>query len=102
MQACLNAPEPPSDNANGVDENNPVESPEDPHVQLPPGQPRGMPNNGMQPNYMNPESALHYQTYLQQQAQQQQASAQYPMPPQPQGMPRHPGHQQYPQDQKLS
>ncbi|KAF2190534.1 SRF-TF-domain-containing protein [Zopfia rhizophila CBS 207.26] len=99
IQACLNAPEPSTGDANGVDGDNPVDSPEDNHAQVPAGQPRGMPGNtGMPPAYMTPEAAMHYQSYLQQQ---QQASNQYPgMPPQP-GMPRHPGHQ-YPQDQKLS
>jgi MADS-box transcription factor len=53
-------------------------------------------NGGMPPQYMTPEAALHYQSYMQ-----QQQGVQYPgMPPQG-GMPRHPGHQ-YPQDQKLS
>ncbi|KAF2017282.1 SRF-TF-domain-containing protein [Aaosphaeria arxii CBS 175.79] len=97
IQACLNAPEPSSGDANGVDDN-PVDSPEDSHAQVPAGRPQGMPGNqGMPPAYMTPEAALHYQSYLQQ----QQQSNQYPgMPPQG-GMPRHPGHQ-YPQDQKLS
>ncbi|KAE8853786.1 hypothetical protein PTNB73_01893 [Pyrenophora teres f. teres] len=72
IQACLNAPEPSSGDANGVD-NDTVESPEDNHAQ----------------------AALHYQSYLQQQ---QQQSNQYPMAQQ--GMPRHPGGH-YPQDQKL-
>ncbi|KAF2281613.1 SRF-TF-domain-containing protein [Westerdykella ornata] len=99
IQACLNAPEPASGDANGVEGDQPVESPEDAHPQVPPGQPRGMPSNGgMPPAYMTPEAALHYQSYLQQQSQQ---TGQYPgMPPQAQ-MPRHPGHQ-YPPDQKLS
>lgn len=95
-QACLNAPEPSSGDANGVD-NDTVESPEDNHAQVPPGQPRGMPpnNQAMPQAYMTPEAALHYQSYLQQQ---QQQSNQYPMAQQ--GMPRHPGGH-YPQDQKL-
>jgi len=94
-QACLNAPEPSSGDANGVD-NDTVESPEDNHAQVPPGQPRGMPPNNqpMPQAYMTPEAALHYQSYLQQ----QQQSNQYPMAQQ--GMPRHPGGH-YPQDQKL-
>jgi MADS-box transcription factor len=94
----LNAPEPASGDANGVDGDNPVESPEDAHAQVPARQQPAMPNNGGMPApYMTPEAALHYQTYLQQ----QQTANQYPgMPPQG-GMPRHPGHQ-YPQDQKLS
>ncbi|CAO2651152.1 transcription factor of the MADS box [Neocucurbitaria cava] len=96
IQACLNAPEPSSGDANGVDADNSVESPEDNHAQVPPGQPRGMPpnNNAMPQAYMTPEAALHYQSYLQQ----QQQSNQYPMAQQ--GMPRHPGGH-YPQDQKL-
>lgn len=96
IQACLNAPEPSTDNANGVDDG-PVDSPEDSHAQVPTGQPRGMaPSGGMPTAYMTPEAALHYQQYLQQ----QQPSAQYPGMPQG-GMPRHPA-QHYPQDQKLS
>jgi pheromone receptor transcription factor len=97
IQACLNAPEPSSDNANGVDGDNQVESPEDNHAQVPTGQPRGMPTNqGMPQAYISPEAALHYQQYLQT----QQPSNQYPGMPQG-GMPRHPA-QHYPQDQKLS
>lgn len=93
-QACLNAPEPSSGDANGVD-NDTVESSEDNHAQVPPGQPRMPPNNQAMPQaYMTPEAALHYQSYLQQ----QQQSNQYPMAQQ--GMPRHPGGH-YPQDQKL-
>ncbi|KAF2639290.1 SRF-TF-domain-containing protein [Massarina eburnea CBS 473.64] len=96
QQACLNAPEPSSDNGNGVDDNG-GESPEDSHAQMPAGQPRGMPTNtGMPQAYMTPEAALHYQQYLQT----QQPSNQYPGMPQG-GMPRHPA-QHYPQDQKLS
>jgi pheromone receptor transcription factor len=34
MQACLNAPEPSSGDANGVDDNQ-VDSPEDNHAQMP-------------------------------------------------------------------
>jgi pheromone receptor transcription factor len=79
----LNAPEPSTDNANGVDGDNQVESPEDSHAQ------------GMPAAYMTPEAALHYQQYLQQQPQ----SNQYPGMPQG-SMPRHPA-QHYPQDQKL-
>jgi pheromone receptor transcription factor len=97
IQACLNAPEPASGDANGVDGDNPVDSPEDNHAQVPSSQPRMPGNAGMPPAYMTPEQALHYQTYLQQQ---QQATNQYPMPPQG-GMPRHP-QQHYQPDQKLS
>ncbi|EAT85230.2 hypothetical protein SNOG_07764 [Parastagonospora nodorum SN15] len=86
IQACLNAPEPSSGDANGVDADNSVESPEDNHAQIPTGQQRGMPpNNQPIPQaYMTPEAALHYQSYLQ-----QQQPNQYPMAQQ--GMPRHPG-----------
>lgn len=98
LQACLNAPEPPSNDANGVDGDPGVESPEDnSHAQMPAGQPRMPPNPGMPQTYMTPEQHLQYQTYLQQ----QQATNQYPMPPQAGRMPAHP-HQQYPTDQKLS
>merc|ERR1712137_528511 len=48
IQACLNAPEPSSGDANGVD-NDTVESPEDNHAQVPPGQPRMPPNNQAMP-----------------------------------------------------
>jgi pheromone receptor transcription factor len=93
VQACLNAPEPSSGDANGVDADNSVESPEDNHAQVPTGQPRGMPpnNNAIPQAYMTPEAALHYQSYLQQ----QQQTNQYPMAQQ--GMPRHPGGH-YPQE----
>lgn len=95
IQACLNAPEPSSGDANGVDADNSVESPEDNHPQVPTGQPRMNPNNNAMPQaYMTPEAALHYQSYLQQ----TQQTNQYPMAQQ--GMPRHPGGH-YPQDQKL-
>jgi pheromone receptor transcription factor len=91
-QACLNAPEPSGGDANGVDADNSVESPEDNHAQVPTGQPRGMPpnNNAIPQAYMTPEAALHYQSYLQ-----QQQTNQYPMAQQ--GMPRHPGGH-YPQE----
>lgn len=93
-QACLNAPEPSSGDANGVEDNQ-VDSPEDNHAQMPPGQPRGVPNNNPIPQaYMTPEAALQYQNYLQG----HQQSQQYPMAQH--GMPRHPS-QHYPQDQKL-
>ncbi|KAH7398936.1 MADS box transcription factor Mcm1 [Phaeosphaeria sp. MPI-PUGE-AT-0046c] len=94
IQACLNAPEPSSGDANGVDADNSVESPEDNHAQVPTGQPRGMPpnNNAIPQAYMTPEAALHYQSYLQQQ---QQQTNQYPMAQQ--AMPRHPGGH-YPQE----
>jgi MADS-box transcription factor len=96
LQACLNAPEPASADANGVDDNGPVDSPEDNHAQVPTGRPQMPGGAGMPPQYMTPEQALHYQNYLQQ----QQATNQYPMPPQG-GMPRHP-QQHYQPDQKLN
>ena len=90
----MNAPEPSSGDANGVEDNS-VESPEDSHPQVAP-QPRMPPNNNpMTAPYMDPQAALHYQSYLQQQ---QQQSNQYPMAQQ--AMARHPGGH-YPQDQKL-
>lgn len=99
QQACLNAPEPATADANGVDADNGVESPEDnAHAQMPTGQPRMPPQPGMPTAYMTPDQHLQYQQYLQQQ--QQQAAGQYPMPPQGR-MPTHPQHQ-YPPDQKLS
>jgi len=96
IQACLNAPEPASADVNGVDDNGPVDSPEDNHPQVPTGRPQMPGGTGMPPQYMTPEQALHYQNYLQQ----QQATNQYPMPPQG-GMPRHP-QQHYQPDQKLN
>jgi len=97
IQACLNAPEPATGDANGVDGDNPVDSPEEAHAQVPAGQPRMPTAPGMPPAYgMTPEQALHYQNYLQ-----QQQTGQYPpMPPQGR-MSTHPQHQ-YPPDQKLS
>lgn len=97
IQACLNAPE-PATNENGVDGDNAVESTEDQHSQVPRGAPGMPPAPGMPGGYMTPEQAqaMQYQNYLQQQS---HANAQYPMPPQA-GMPRHP--QQYPADQKLA
>jgi len=94
IQACLNAPEPSSGDANGVDDNQ-VDSPEDNHAQqMPPGQPRVPQQNSIPQAYMTPEAALQYQNYLQG----HQQSQQYPMAQH--GMPRHPS-QHYPQDQKL-
>ncbi|KAF2202088.1 SRF-TF-domain-containing protein [Delitschia confertaspora ATCC 74209] len=96
IQACLNAPEPSSGDANGIDGDNPVDSPEDNHAQVPAGQPRIGNAGGMPATYMTPDQAMQYQSYLQH----QQVPGQYPGMPQG-GMPRHPGHQ-YPPDQKLS
>lgn len=85
-QACLNAPEPAD--ANGVDGESAVDSPEEHNAAPPMAQPmaQGMPRNPPQqtPSYMtaDQQQALQYQAYLQQQ---QQAQGAYPMPPQ-QGM----------------
>ncbi|KAI9809308.1 MAG: hypothetical protein M1825_002599 [Sarcosagium campestre] len=93
IQACLNAPEPSSNNENGVDAESAVDSPEEPsHAQLPPQHssiPRGA---NMQSNYMTPEQQQHaiaYQNYVQQQQQAQAARGNYSMPPQA-GMAQHP------------
>lgn len=106
IQACLNAPEPQSAE-NGVAEQEPVDSPEEPpHAQLPqqtpPGsRPVGLPvGTGVPPQYMNmPESqavqvqhaqqvhaqvqAQAYQQYIQQQQAQVRAGGY---------LPQHPGH----------
>lgn len=90
-QACLNAPEPNQGNENGVDDQNQVDSPEEPsasHMQQQQG--RGMPQNPhMPPGYMpnvpiDPQSALAYSGYV-------QRGGQYAMPPS--GMPQHAQHQ---------
>jgi pheromone receptor transcription factor len=89
VKACLNAPEPTTGNENGIDGESAVESPED-HAQAQVPRP-GIPQQpGMAPNYMTPEQAMQYQTYLQQQ--QQPAAPGYPLPPGPR-MPTHPQHQ---------
>lgn len=90
MQACLNAPE-PATGENGVDEGNPVESPEEPAPQHLPQQGRpGMPPAGMQhPGYMTQEQqqqAIAYQNYM---SQQQRTG--YSMPQA--GMPQQHAHQ---------
>ncbi|KAL9103643.1 MAG: hypothetical protein Q9163_001338 [Psora crenata] len=83
IQACLNAPEPPSSNENGVDAE-PEDSPEDVnHSQIAAQQatmPRG---GGGMPHYISPEQQqqIAYQQYMHQQ-QQQGIGGQYPMPPQ--------------------
>lgn len=85
-QACLNAPEPAS-NENGIEGDNDAVSPEE-HQQSVGGQRPGMvpASTAMPPNYgMTPEQALQYQSYLQQQ--QQQAGA-YPVTAQA-GQPLH-------------
>ncbi|RFU32503.1 hypothetical protein B7463_g3837, partial [Scytalidium lignicola] len=84
IQACLNAPEPAGSGENGVDDQNPVESPEEPAAQhLPPQQQRpGMPqqNPQMHPGYMpiDQHQAMAYQNYVAQ----QQRTGGYAMPPQ--------------------
>ncbi|KAL2149909.1 hypothetical protein VTH82DRAFT_7585 [Thermothelomyces myriococcoides] len=90
IQACLNAPEPPAGD-NGVDDANPVESPEEPaSAHMPPQQSRpGMPQSHMPPSYMpgvgmDPQQALAY-GYVQ-----QQRGGQY-MPPN--SLQQHAGHQ---------
>ncbi|SMR52122.1 unnamed protein product [Zymoseptoria tritici ST99CH_1E4] len=90
IQACLNAPEPAE--ANGVDGESAVESPEEQHA-APPPMPQAMPPQNMPRNqqqqqqqpYMtaDQQQALQYQAYLQQQQQAAQQGA-YPMPPQQQ------------------
>ena len=94
VQACLNAPEPASNNENGVDSGDQVDSPEEPAPQhLPPqnGRP-GMPQPHMGSSYMpnmpmDPQQALAYQGYVQRTP--GYASG---MPPQP-GMPPNTHHQ---------
>lgn len=93
IQACLNAPEPAGSNENGVDDQNPAESPEESIPQhLPPQGRPGMPTNPqMHPgNYMSAEQqqAMAYQNYVTQ----QQRTTGYPMPPQA-GMPQQHTHQ---------
>ncbi|EGS22811.1 uncharacterized protein CTHT_0012860 [Thermochaetoides thermophila DSM 1495] len=93
IQACLNAPEPPAGD-NGVDDTNPVEAPEEPanaaHLPPQPNRPP-MPPNHMPPSYMpnvgmDPQQALAYSNYVQQ----QQRGSQY-MPPS--SLQQHAGHQ---------
>jgi len=74
IQACLNAPEPSSAGENGADDPNAVDSPEEPpSAHLPPQQGRpGMPQGHMPPGYMpnvgmDPQQALAYSSYVQQQ-----------------------------------
>ncbi|KAI9904101.1 hypothetical protein N3K66_000630 [Trichothecium roseum] len=98
IQACLNAPEPSPGGENGVDGGDQVESPEEPPNQhLPPQNSRpGMPQQShlpagyMPPNMpMDPQSAMAYQSYVQNQRNQAYGSG---MPPQP-GMPPNSHHQ---------
>lgn len=89
----MNAPEPPAGAENGVDDSNPVDSPEEPtSAHLPPQANRPtMPQGPMHPGYgmpnvgMDPQQALAYSNYVQ-----QQRGGQY-MPPS--GLQQHTGHQ---------
>jgi len=86
-QACLNAPSPTGGNENGLDDQPPLESPEDAsHAQMQQRAGSMAQNQAMPPGYMTADQAA-YQQYLQQQ--QIQQSGQYPMPPQAR-MPQHP------------
>ncbi|KAL2261700.1 hypothetical protein VTK26DRAFT_3600 [Humicola hyalothermophila] len=93
IQACLNAPEPPAGD-NGVDDGNAVESPEEPtSAHLPPQPSRpAIPQGHLPPSYgmpnvgMDPQQALAYSNYVQQ----QQRGNQY-MPPS--SLQQHAGHQ---------
>jgi pheromone receptor transcription factor len=77
LQACLNAPEPPTANENGIDAESNVESPEDQaHAQVGGGRSAIPPSMGY-PS-MTPEQAIQY-SYLARQP--QQAGASYQMPP---------------------
>ncbi|KAL8968174.1 MAG: hypothetical protein Q9183_002587 [Haloplaca sp. 2 TL-2023] len=83
IQACLNAPEPPTGGENGVDGESNVESPEEVHNAQIPAPQANMPRGGGIPqHYMTPEQQqqMAYQQYMQQQ--QQNVSGQYPIPPQ--------------------
>lgn len=76
IQACLNAPEPPSTNENGIDAESNVESPEEQaHAQVGGGR-QGIPPPMGYPS-MTPEQALQY-SYLTRQP--QQAGGSYQMP----------------------
>ena len=82
LQACLNAPEPPSGNENGVDGEQEEAPEETNHAQMQAPQanmPRG---GGNIPQYMSPEQQqqMAYQQYMQ--SQQQGLGGQYPLPPQ--------------------
>ena len=82
LQACLNAPEPPSENPNGDVPDD--QTAEDPHG-APPGvaPPAGMRSNGAIPSYPGltaEQQQIVYQQYMQQQ--QHGGIGQYPMPQQ--------------------
>jgi len=91
VQACLNAPEPAPGGENGVDDPNAVDSPEEPtSAHLPPQPTRGGMPGHMPPNYMpgvgmDPQQALAYSSYVQ-----QQRTGQY-LPPS--GLQQHAAHQ---------
>jgi len=91
-QACLNAPEPTPGNENGVDDSNTVDSPEEPtNAHLPPQQQRAIPASHMPQSYMpnvamDPQQALAYSSYMQ-----QQRGAGYAVPQS--GLPQHSSHQ---------
>ncbi|MCJ1233049.1 transcription factor of the MADS box [Varicellaria rhodocarpa] len=82
IQACLNAPEPPSDNSNGVDGDDQDNTAEDVgHSQVSSqqaniGRSAGLPQYGLTPEQ---QQQMAYQQYIQQQ---QVGPGQYPMPPQ--------------------
>ncbi|KUJ23537.1 SRF-type transcription factor [Mollisia scopiformis] len=94
IQACLNAPEPPSNGENGVDDQNTADSPEEPTPQhLPqqnrmPQQPQNMHGGYMPPTLEQQRQAMAYQNYVAQ----QQGTGGYPMPPQA-GIPQQHSHQ---------
>lgn len=96
IQACLNAPEPSSSSLeNGADDNNQVDSPEEPPSATLPHQNRPMAQqNPHMPPYgvpgvgMDPQQAMAYNNYVQQQ---QRGAGQYGMPQS--GMPQHASHQ---------
>jgi len=98
LQACLNAPEPAGNGENGVDDQNPVESPEEPTAQhLPPQQSRGgMPQNQQMHGGYMPQSSLEQQQQQAQAIAYQNYVAQhrsgYPMAPQA-GIPQQHSHQ---------
>ena len=84
LQQCLNAPEPPSDAANGVEGDDAGASPDDVAHPPPPQAAASMPRgNGIAPYAgLTPEQQqqMVYQQYMQQQQQVNQAG--YPLPPQ--------------------
>ncbi|KAK4986553.1 transcription factor of the MADS box [Elasticomyces elasticus] len=81
IQACLNAPEPASEN--GVEDGTAGDSPEDVHAAVPVPPPGMTRNPAMPPNYMTPEQQTQaqylqqQQAYLQQQQQMHAAAGHY-------------------------